>query len=460
MAKRYMAYKYLMLPTCGQISFVDRCMGCKRFVHNFLVANLDEQLEKYHNDPNYQFQRTPLISEIKKDNDFLNEVDSLALANAWTDFERGRKAWLDSVTGKRKGKKVRKPNFHKKGKCRDSYRTNNQNGTIALQGDKLKLPKIKEPLQIVLHRPLPANATIRSAVVSKDKDGKYYVTILVEVDLIADEKKPKPVEELDIVGLDMSLKDFAVSSNEQDNKEAPKYVRNYRKEEKKLARLQRQFSRKKTLKTDRTYIDRKTGEEKPVYERSKNKEKSRIKLAKASKKVANRRRDYAIKLSRYYARNYDVIVVEDIDLQAMSRCLHLGKSVTDLGFGMFRHWVEWQCEKHGSVMIKADKWFASSKTCHVCGHLNKELKLSDRSWECPVCHTVHDRDLNAAMNLRAYGYEILTTLPVGRREALLEEVANACGEGASTLRTYVAQVLSEALAIKKREERKQEKFVA
>ncbi|MBP5724601.1 MAG: transposase, partial [Bacteroidales bacterium] len=162
-------------------------------------------------------------------------------------------------------------------------------------------------------------------------------------------------------------------------------------------------------------------------------------LAKLDRHITNCRQDYAHKMSRHYADTYDVIVLEDIDLQAMSRTLHLGKSVTDMGFGEFRRYLAYKCEERDVAILYADKWFASSKTCHECGCKNDNLTLSDRQWTCPHCGAELDRDVNAALNLREYFYGVVT-----------EENYNtagtagiyASGDGAPILRHVLEQASS------------------
>ena len=136
----------------------------------------------------------------------------------------------------------------------------------------------------------------------------------------------------------------------------------------------------------------------------------------------------------YFARKYDVVVIEDLNMQNMARSLRLGKSVMDLGWGMFKTWLGIECEKYDTYLMKADKWFASSKTCHKCGAKNTLLELSDREWVCPNCGCVIDRDRNAAINLRDYFLKQYNT--AGTAEI------NACGDNASTLRETLVQVLS------------------
>ena len=139
---------------------------------------------------------------------------------------------------------------------------------------------------------------------------------------------------------------------------------------------------------------------------SKNYERQLLVIQKLHRKTRDQRKDFVCKEASRLAKEYDVIVVEDIDLRAMGQCLSLGKNQHDNGFGMFRDRLAQKLEEKGSVLVKVDKWFASSKTCHCCGYKNKALKLKDREWTCPVCGAHHLRDDNAAINIREEGKRI------------------------------------------------------
>ena len=161
---------------------------------------------------------------------------------------------------------------------------------------------------------------------------------------------------------------------------------------------------------------------------------SKYKVDVAAERIAAKRRENAIQTALHYVRKYDVVVIEDLDMQSMSQSLRLGKSVTDIAFGEFRKWLEWEASKYDCYVLVADKWFASSKTCHDCGYKNNSLKLSERGWVCPKCGARHDRDRNAALNLRGYFEDLYNT--AGTAEI------NACGDFASTLRLAVGRALS------------------
>lgn len=421
-------YKYRIRPTEKQMDYLSRCFGCTRLVYNKYVVFAKEDSKRVR-ETGDKFRKLPEITEFKKEFPFLSEIDSLALSNTKQQFQAALNNWWKSLQGKRKGRKLKAPNFKKKGKCKDTYTTNNQNGTIKLCGTHLKVPKLKEPIEVVLHRPLPNGCEIKFATFSREKDGSYFVSLSIVFELETTERVFKPLDELRVVGLDMSMEHFVVSSNELENDPEfngfPKYIRQYRKAEKRLKRLNRQHSRKLTFDTGEYVFSKKWQKDVEKKEPSKNKEKARLRLAKLHRKVANKRREHALQTAVYYAKNYDVIIIEDIDMQAMARTLHLGKSACDLGFGQFKAFLEWQTKKRGCLLAKADKWFASSKTCNDCGFINKALKLSDREWVCPECGCIHDRDFNAALNLRDWYYQQYNT--AGTAEI------NACGDCTSML---------------------------
>ena len=186
-----------------------------------------------------------------------------------------------------------------------------------------------------------------------------------------------------VIGLDMSLQNFYVDSLGN----TPQYVRQYRKYESKLAFLQKSLSRKP--------------------KGSNNRRKQRVKVARLYEKIINYRKDFVEKQSLNLVQEYDVIVVENLSLQGMSQSLNLGKSVMDTGYSLFVKRLQDKAEELGKEIVLADKWFASSKTCHTCGYINKSLLLQEREWQCPMCNTNHNRDINAAKNLEAVGRTVL-----------------------------------------------------
>ena len=396
------AYKYRLLPNKEHIQYLTQTFGCARLLYNQLLNWWINEyaLSKQNDKP---MGKLPLVSHFKTQFTFLKDVDSLALMNARRNFEAAIGNFIKSKQGKRKGKKVGFPRFKKKGVSRDSFTTNNVNDAIRVYGDKIKLPKVGY-IPFIKHRPLPNNSRIVSVNVSKTPSEQYYISIVVE--LPDTNVVYKHTDNPNVVGLDMSLSHFIVDSDNTPDNTKTKYVKQYRKNERKIKRLQRVLSRRELIPTGEMVYSKKYNKDIPKTERSKNREKARIKLAKLHQHVSNCRRDFSIKQAIHYARMYDVIVIEDINLQDMKRTLKLGKSVNDLGFGIFKQWLQYKCDEYGALLVKADKWYPSSKLCNHCGNKNSLLQLSDREWVCPECGSVIDRDYNAACNLKDYYYNM------------------------------------------------------
>lgn len=353
------AYKFRIYPTVEQKIMFAKTFGCVRFIYNHLLC------DKRDNKPS----KTP--AAYKLEYEWLGEVDSLALCNAQMNlnkaFENHRK----------NPKHFGKPQF-KSRKNKQSYSTNNQKGSIRIEEGKIKLPKVGF-VKVVQHREIEPKSTIKTVTISKTPSGEYYVSILVEYENQVLKVIPKT-----IVGLDYSMKELYVSSDG----EIPEYPHFYRKREKKLSKVQKQFSRK--------------------AKNSNNRKKFRIRLSKIHEKMANQRRDFLQKLSYHLIATYDCICIENLNMKAMSRALKFGKSVHDNGWGMFTRMLEYKCEWYGKTLVKIDKFEPTSQKCHCCGYKNPKTKdLSVREWRCPKCGTYHDRDINAAINIREAGRKLL-----------------------------------------------------
>ena len=188
----------------------------------------------------------------------------------------------------------------------------------------------------------------------------------------------------EFLGLDFSMHELYKDSNGNE----PAYPRYYRQAERRLKRERRKLSK--------------------MQKGSQNRDKQRIKVAKLHEKVANQRKDFLHKQSRQITNAYDCVCMEDLDMQAMSQALNFGKSVSDNGWGMFVTFLKYKLEEQGKRLVKVDKFFASSQTCSNCGYVNKETRdLSIRNWDCPECGAHHDRDVNAAINIRNEGMQIV-----------------------------------------------------
>jgi putative transposase len=254
----------------------------------------------------------------------------------------------------------------------------------------LHVPKLKEDVELVVHRKLPDDAVIGSVTVSMDVTGVFYASIEYTCTVMMDmtlrraalDGDESVLESLNILGLDYSQPDFYVDSEGR----KANYPGHYHKAERKLARLQRELSH--------------------MVKGSSNYNKQLARIQKLHKKISNQRLDFVRKEAKKLADTYDVVAVEDINLRNMSQSLKLAKNLLDNGFGMFRDILAHKLETKGSVLVRVDRFFASTKTCSVCGYKNPEVVLGVGEWTCPSCGTRHLRDINAAVNIRNEGKRI------------------------------------------------------
>jgi putative transposase len=371
----YKAYHYECYPTEKQKVLINKTFGCVRFIYNHLLSDRTA----YYKETGETLKKE--VSEYKKDYSFLKEVDSSALANAKLNLERAFSNFFN------KSLKAKYPQFHKKGR-NDSYTTNRTSdkkghSNIRIEEDGIRLPKL-DVVKTKLHRSIGDNEIIKSVTVSR-KANRYFLSVLVEyypqdVDMV------KPTINSKVIGLDYSSPLFYVDSNGY----SPSETKYFRKAQKQLAKAQRRLSKKQF--------------------KSKNYNKQKIKVQKIHLHISNQRKDFSYKEANKLTNEYDIICFEDLNLANLSRTLHLGKSTYDNGFGFFRTIVEQKCSQKGKLFIKVNKWFPSSKTCHCCGYINKDLTLNDREWVCPQCHSIVSRDKNAAMNIRDEGLKLALAL--------------------------------------------------
>ena len=358
------AYKFRIYPNTEQQVLFAKTFGCVRFIYNRMLSDKI----KYYEETGERLSNTP--AQYKKEFEWLKEVDSLALANAQMNLQTAYNNFFRSP-------KVGFPKFKSKKANRKSYTTNCVNRNIFIENSYIKLPKIGY-VKLKQHRNIPNDYTLKSVTISQTPSGKYYASVLFEYENQAQETKPQS-----FLGLDFSMHELYKDSNGNE----PAYPRYYRQAEKKLKREQRKLSL--------------------MQKCSKNRDKQRTRVAKLYEKVANQRKDFLHKQSRQIANVYDCVCIEDLDMKAMSQALNFGKSVSDNGWGMFVTFLKYKLEEQGKKLVKVDKFFASSQTCSVCGYMNKETKnLSIRVWDCPECGTHHDRDVNAAINIKNEGMRI------------------------------------------------------
>ena len=368
------AYRYRLYPDGEQKVLIIKTFGCVRFVYKRMLAERKMIYEQYRDDREaLKRHKYRLPADYKKEYEWMREVDSLALANAQLNLEAAYRNFFRSD-------KSGFPKFKSRHHDRKSYTTNNQKGSIRIaDSNRVRLPKLGE-VRLKLHRPIPEDAVIKSATVSLTPAGRYYISILVELDKHVESVLP---EKGKVVGLDYSSGGLYMDS-EGNRADYPGY---YRKSEEKLRKAQRKLSRRK-----------KGGS---------NSEKQRLRVARLHEKVANQRKDFLHKASRRIANASEAVVVEDLNMKAIARGLHLGKSTHDNGYGMFRRMLEYKLEEQGKQLVVIDKWYPSTKRCHKCGNDYREITLGERNWTCRHCGTVHDRDWNAAINIRNEGCRLL-----------------------------------------------------
>lgn len=360
------AYCFRIYPNKDQIIYFSKVFGCCRFIYNKMLSDKIE----YYKENKKELKVTP--ASYKSDFPFLKEVDSLALSNVQLNLNNAFKKFF-------KEPHVGFPKFKSKKISKQSYTTNNQKGTIKLEDGFIKLPKIGL-VKIKMHREIPDNYLIKSATIVKEPSNVYYVSVLFEYENQVQENNFTDK----VLGLDYSMHELYKDSEGNE----PSYPKYYRQSEKKLARENRKLSKMK--------------------KGSNNFAKQKLKLAKIYAKVKNQRNDFLHKESKRLADNYNVICIENLNMKAMSQMLNFGKSVLDNGWGMFTSFLAYKLKDQGKKLIKIDRFFASSQTCHVCGYKNVLVKnLAVREWVCPTCNTIHDRDMNAAINIKYEGMKHL-----------------------------------------------------
>lgn len=358
------AYKFRIYPGEEQKRMFERTFGCVRFIYNKML----EDKIAYYKENGKMLNNTP--AQYKKEYEWLKEVDSLALANAQQNLQKAYKNFFQNPS-------TGFPKYKSKHRNRKTYTTNNQKGSIAIENGYIKLPKTGM-VKLKQHRLIPEEYKIKSATVSQSSGGKYYVSVLFEY-----EEKIQTIKPEKYIGLDFSMHELYIDSNGNE----AEYPRYYRVSEQKLKREQRKLSHMK--------------------KGSSNRSKQKMKLAKLHEKVANQRKDFLHKQSRQITNEYDCVCIEDLNMKAMSQTLNFGKSVSDNGWGMFTVFLKYKLEEAGKKLIKVDRFFASSQKCSCCGYKNKETKnLSVRAWKCPECGTHHNRDTNAAVNIKNEGMRL------------------------------------------------------
>jgi putative transposase len=360
------AYKFRFYPDPEQETILARTFGSVRFAYNYMLRIRTDAWYERQERVGYH-ETSALLTALKKQPEYewLKEVSSVPvqqslqhLQNAFTNFF---------------AKRTRYPSFKSK--------HGNQSATYVATGFKwdgksITLAKMKEPLAITFSRTIPKAAKVTTVTVSKDTAGRYFVSML------CDDAVAALPEVAGRIGIDLGLTHFAILSTEE--KIAAPNV--FRKNEKKLAKLQRRLAKKQ--------------------KGSKNRARAKLKVARMHAKIADTRKDFTQKLSTRLIRENQTIAVETLAVKNMVKNCNLAKSISDAGWSEFVRQLEYKAKWYGRTLVGIDKWYPSSKRCSVCGFVVSKMPLSVREWICSECGVVHDRDINAARNILAAGLAV------------------------------------------------------
>ena len=371
------AIKYRVYPTTEQSIMFAKTFGCCRKVYNLILS---DKIESYKSTGKFP---TVTPAKYKKDYLYLKEIDSLALANVQLNLQSAFKNRFSKSRKKNNGF----PKFKSAKHSRKSYTTNNQKGTVAIIDNQyIKLPKIGK-VKAVIHRIPDDSWVIKSATISQESDGKYYISVLFEFEDIAN---TYVADKNNAISLDYASDGLYVDNNGNVGTNH-KY---YRESHDKLAKLQRRLSRMQGSKKHEA--------------KSNNYIKQLRKVNKIHRHIANQRLDNLHQISTKIANLYDVVCVESLDMKSMSnKGFGNGKATLDNGYGIFLSMLEYKLSERNKYLVKVDKWFPSSQICHRCGEVHPEMKnLTIRTMKCD-CGLVISRDQNAAINILREGLRIL-----------------------------------------------------
>ena len=366
------AYKFRIYPDSNQALLIVKTIGCSRFVFNHFLAERSSSYKSEKKTLSYNLC-SAMLTQLKKELTWLKEVDSTALQSSLRFLDDSFKRFFSRQNDY--------PRFKSRKNPVQSYTSKFTNNNIAVEDSFLKLPK----LGLVRYaKSREVDGRIISATVSRKPSGKFFVSILAETEV---SELPKTGI---ACGVDVGLKDFAVISDGSGHTN-PRFFRSL---EAKLAKEQRILSRRVKF--------------------SSNWYKQKLKVARVHEKIANTRADYLHKLSTDIVKNHDIIGMEDLQVSDMLKNKRLSKAISEVSWSQFKELLEYKAVWYGKKVITVSRTFASSQLCSACNYQNKAVKnLSVRTWTCPYCNAVHDRDINASINLRNEAIRLLTAGTAG-----------------------------------------------
>ena len=366
------AIKIRIYPTAEQIDFINKQLGCCRFVYNNCLAFRKDSYQNEHVSVSSS-SAVKHITVLKKDNEWLKDVHSKVLQQSVRDMNQAYDNFFKLHRGF--------PKFKSKHDNRQSCRFP-KDAFIGVRGNRIDLIKVLKDIHFKCSRNderyLNRNQDkVKSITLSKEPNGKFYLSVLID----------KPLRQVpqssSMVGLDLGIKDFAVTSDGQ----VIENIHFKKNEESRLKRLQRQISKKVVG--------------------SKNREKARLRFAKLNEKIRNRKLNFLHDVTNHLIDENQVIVMEDLNVKGMVRNHKLAESISEVNWGEFRRILTYKAAWHGRQLVFIDRFYPSSKRCNHCGYINKGLTLKDRQWVCPECGSLIDRDYNAALNILEEGERII-----------------------------------------------------
>ncbi|MFG2940256.1 RNA-guided endonuclease InsQ/TnpB family protein [Streptomyces sp. NPDC048282] len=365
-------YSFRLYPDTGQQTALAKAFGCARVVFNDAVRAREDARDAGRPFPTAGQLSRKLITEAKRTagRSWLGEVSAVVLRQSLRDAETAYRNFFASLKGTRKGRRVGAPRFKSRKDARQSVRfTANARWSITGSG-RLCLPKIGA-VKVKWSRTLPVTPT--SVTVVKDAAGRYFASFVIGTDPATDQARMPETDQ--IVGIDLGLTHFAVLSDGT-KIDSPRFLR---RAEKKLKKVQKELSRKQ--------------------KGSKNRAKARLKVARAHAKVSDARREFHHQLSTRLISENQEIAVEDLAVAGLARTKP-AKSVHDAGWASFLSMLEYKAERYGRTLVKIGRFEPTSQTCSTCGVKDGPKPLNVREWTCSACGTVHDRDHNAAINVK------------------------------------------------------------
>ncbi|WP_419688376.1 RNA-guided endonuclease InsQ/TnpB family protein [Burkholderia theae] len=357
------AYRFRFYPTPEQEAILARTFGCARFMYNHMLRMRTDAWQQRQVRVGYH-ETSAALTALKKtpEHAWLNEVSSVPLQQALRHLQTAFANFF--------AKRAKYPNFRRKDGAQSATYTAS---AFRWDGTSLKLAKMDTPLAIRWSRTIPKGAKVTTVTVSRDAVDRYHVSMLCD-DVVSAKS-----ESTNKIGIDFGLTDFVVLSTG----EKVAALNEFRKNEARLAKLQRRLAKKQIG--------------------SANRRKARLKIARMHARITDRRRDFLHKLSTRLINENQVIAIESLAVSHMLKNRRLAKSISDAGWSEFVRQLTYKAKWYGRVLIGIDRWYPSSKRCSGCGHIVAELPLKVRAWVCPECGTPHDRDINAARNVLAAG---------------------------------------------------------